>query len=176
MSMSTADSSLHTAAIMASHDIVENIRDVKTSLYVNQLHLAKLTTLVAGLLAMIVTVYYADLFQLTDFVFTSVMTFFKVAVVPPFILAVFGFRGSACTTLTGMAIGILVALALEKWSYWNVCAQAANVLAMMAAHYLLPQSDGKGWVGQNDQYKRTRQLIRAFKQNKNSTTKSINLE
>ncbi|UWW97172.1 MAG: hypothetical protein NMK33_01220 [Candidatus Cardinium sp.] len=48
----------------------------------------------------------------------------------------------------------------------------ANGLAMMAAHYLLPQPAGKGWVGINDQYKRMQQLIRAFKKYK----KTIDLE
>ncbi|WP_419241225.1 hypothetical protein [Cardinium endosymbiont of Nabis limbatus] len=37
---------------------------------------------------------------------------------------------------------------------------------MMVAHYLLPQPAGKGWVRGNDEYKRTQQLIRAFKQYK----------
>ena len=48
----------------------------------------------------------------------------------------------------------------------------ANGLAMMAAHYLLPQPADKGWVGSNDQQKRIGQLIRAFKKYK----KSMDLE
>ncbi|MEF2228984.1 MAG: hypothetical protein V3581_03030 [Candidatus Cardinium sp.] len=178
MAMSTADSSLHTAAIMASHDMVESIRGVQTVPYAHQLRLAKLMILVFGLLAMIVTVYYPDLFELNNFVFTTFVPFFVVAVTPPFILAVFGFRSSAHTALIGMTIGILVGLAFEKWlkPEIGICLeffpQIANGLAMMAAHYLLPQSDGKGWIGRNDRQKRMQQLIQAFKKYK----KNIDLE
>lgn len=42
----------------------------------------------------------------------------------------------------------------------------ANGLTMMAAHYLLPQLAGKGWIEQNDQQKRMVQLMRAFKKYK----------
>ncbi|MCT4697299.1 sodium:solute symporter family protein [Candidatus Cardinium sp. TP] len=179
MAMSSADSNLHTTAIMVSHDIVESIRGIKTIPYVHQLRLAKLTTLVTGLLAMIITVYYSDLLQLSKFVFTSNMTFFKIIIIPPFSLAVFGFRGSARTVLIGMTIGILTALTLGKWLKltiggigWGLLPMVANGLAMMAAHYLLPQPADKGWIGKNHQQKRIQQLIRAFKKYK----KSIDLE
>ncbi|TSJ81422.1 MAG: hypothetical protein NMK33_02910 [Candidatus Cardinium sp.] len=178
MTMSTADSSLHAAAIMVSHDMVESIRGVKTVPYMHQLRLAKLTVLVAGLLAMVVTVYYPNLFELSSFVFSFFISFFIGAVTPLFILAVFGFRGSTCTALIGMAMAILVDLALENFIKPKVGVgfeffpAVANGLAMMAAHYLLPQPADKGWIGRNDQQKRMQQLIRAFKKYK----KSIDLE
>lgn len=175
MTMSTADSYLHTAAIMVGHDIMEGIRGSKTVSAIHKLRLAKCTTLVTGLLAMIVTVYHPDLFELTTFVLHYLMTFFLIAIVPPFILAIFGFRGTTRTALMGMTIGILVYLACEKWIpelYHPVFSCLANGLAMIAAHYLLPQPPGKGWIEPDHQQQRMVQLIRAFKKYK----KSIDLE
>ncbi|WP_342265257.1 hypothetical protein [Cardinium endosymbiont of Philonthus spinipes] len=40
---------------------------------------------------------------------------------------------------------------------------ATNGLGMMAAHYLLPQSPGMGWIGLNPQQKRLKQLVGLFK-------------
>ncbi|TSJ81407.1 MAG: sodium:solute symporter family protein [Candidatus Cardinium sp.] len=178
MAMSTVDSSLHTASIMVSHDIVESIRGVKSVSYVHQLRLAKLTTLVLGLLAMTVTIYYPDLFKLTNFALTFLISFFVIAVIPPFILAVFGFRGSTRTALIGIATGTLVYFYSERWIEpaigipFKFFALIANGLAMIAAHYLLSQPADKGWTGNNNQQKRMQQLIRVFKKYK----KSIELE
>ncbi|WP_419241663.1 sodium:solute symporter family protein [Cardinium endosymbiont of Nabis limbatus] len=178
MTMSTADSSLHAAAIMVSHDMVESIRGIKVASYLCQLRVAKITTLVVGLLAMIVTVYYPDLFELTSFVFTFFFSFFVGSVIPLFILAVFGFRGSTHTALIGMGIAVLVDFSLEQYlkPKIGICFAffplIANFLAMMVAHYLLPQPAGKGWIGHSRQQKRMQQLIQAFKKYK----KSIDLE
>lgn len=176
MTMSTADSCLHTAAIMVSHDIMEGIRGVKTVSAVHKLRLAQCTTLVTGLLAMTVTVDHPDLFELSTFVFSYLMPFFYIAIVPPFILAIFGFRGTTRTALMGMTMGVLVSLACEKWITveinWEFISVVANGLAMMAAHYLLPQPPGKGWIEPDHQQQRMVQLIRAFKKYK----KSIDLE
>ncbi|AXI23990.1 Sodium:solute symporter family protein [Cardinium endosymbiont of Sogatella furcifera] len=178
MTMSTADSCLHTAAIMVSHDMVETIRWLKAAPYIHQLRLAKLTVLVVGLLAMILTLCCPDLFELSKFVFGYLTSVFTVTVTSPFILAVFGFRSSARTALIGMATGILVGLVWETWVEPEiginnrVISIMANGLAMIAAHYLLPQPPGKGWIGVGQQYKRMKQLIRIFKKHK----KSIDLE
>ncbi len=178
MAMATADSSLHTAAIMFSHDMVESIRGIQVVSYVHQLRLAKYTALITGLLAMIVTVYYPNLFQLSHFVFNALIICFEATIAAPFILAILGFRGSLPTALIGMAIGALTALILKKWPQIDIgigvgfLAMVANGLAMMAAHYLLPQPADKGWVGRDDQQKRMEQLIRAFKKYK----KNIDLE
>jgi hypothetical protein len=77
-----------------------------------------------------------------------------------------------------MAIGILVGLVWEtlvkpETGINNrVISIMANGLTMMAAHYLLPQPPGKGWIGIGQQYKRMKQLMRTFKKHK----KSIDLE
>ncbi|WP_186292449.1 sodium:solute symporter family transporter [Cardinium endosymbiont of Dermatophagoides farinae] len=178
MAISTADSILHTATIMACHDLVKPIRDVEAVLDVKQLRLVRLTTLVIGLLAMTLTVYYPGIFQLNIFVFGYALPFFIVTVVPPFILAVFGFRGSSLTALIGMTTGILVALVFEKCvehkvaNFYESFGVMANGIAMMVAHYLLPQPPGKGWVEKDHKLRRIEQLIRVFKIHK----KKIDLE
>ncbi len=178
MAMSAADSSLHTASIIVSHDIVETIRGVKGVSYAHQLQLAKCATLALGLLAMIITIYYPDLFALSNFALTFLIPFFVIAVTPPFILAVFGFRGSTRTVLIGITVGILVYFYSERWIEPDIgisfrfFSLVANGISMIAAHYLLPQSADKGWIGCNHQQKRMQRLIRAFKKYK----KSIDLE
>ncbi|WP_419241189.1 sodium:solute symporter family protein [Cardinium endosymbiont of Nabis limbatus] len=172
MTMSTADSNLHAVSILVSHDIVECIRGIKVASHIHQLRLAKLTVLVTGLLAMIAAVYYPDIFQLCIYINSYIAVAFGDTVIPPFILAIFGFRGSSRTALIGMAVGILFDVAWDQWVKPEIEISAgclpmvANGLAMMAAHYLLPQPEGKGWIGKNDQQKRMEQLIRAFKRYK----------
>ncbi|MGI2299504.1 sodium:solute symporter family protein [Candidatus Cardinium hertigii] len=178
MTMSTADSHLQTASIMISHDMVESMRNLQAPPYMHKLRLAKLATLVTGLLAMIVTVYYSDLFALSTFVFEWLCGFFTAIVIPLFILTVLGFRGTTRTAFMGMTTGMVVILI---WNHWikpkiaidgTIIAVAANGLATMAAHYLLPQPPSTGWAEPDAQQKRMMELIRAFKKYR----KNIDLE
>ncbi|MDD9140209.1 MAG: hypothetical protein NQ127_04840, partial [Candidatus Cardinium sp.] len=69
----------------------------------------------------------------------------------PFLLAVYGFRGTSRTALIGMATGIVAILAWNRWIKpitginGAFPCMLANGLAMLAAHYLLPQPAGTGW-------------------------------
>ncbi|WP_243018127.1 MULTISPECIES: sodium:solute symporter family protein [Candidatus Cardinium] len=172
MTMSTADSNLHTASIMFSHDVVQIIRGIKRDPYIDQLRIAKLTGLFTGLLSMILTLYYLNLFELVNCVLQPLTLGMTTIVSPPFILAVFGFRGTPCTALVGMATGIVVTCGWYNWVesaialYGVLWGILANGLAMMAAHYWLKQPKGQGWVGLDPQQKRIQQLIRAFKRYK----------
>ena len=175
MTMSTADSSLHACSIVVSHDMMEIIQGTKGSpSHAYQIRLAKLTVIATGLLAMLLSLYYKNPLELIIWG----MALSTPIISAPFILAIFGFRGTSRTALIGMAISVLATLSWNKWikpltgiegDFYCIM---ANGLAMMAAHYLLPQPAGKGWVGINDQYKRMQQLIRAFKKYK----KTIDLE
>ncbi|AXI24186.1 Sodium:solute symporter family protein [Cardinium endosymbiont of Sogatella furcifera] len=147
MAMSTADSELNSCSIMVSHDMLESIRGVKADPYRHQLLLAKLTTLVVGLLAMIVAFCCKDLLKLMFWTLDL-----DVIVVAPFILIVFGFRGTSRTALLGMATGALAILSWNKWVKSIIEVNGAficmliNILAMLAAHYLFKQPKGTGWV------------------------------
>ena len=70
----------------------------------------------------------------------------------PFLLAIFGFRGSARTAVMGMVAGTL---SIWAWNRWveprtgidgSFVSMMVNGLVMMAAHYLLPQPPDRGWI------------------------------
>ena len=108
---------------------------------------------------MLLAFYHNDLLDLLKLSFT-----FSVPIVTaPFTLAIFGFRGTSRTALVGMATG---ALAIWAWNQWvkpetgmdgAFFCMIANGLAMMTAHYLLPQPVDAGWVELDDDFKQIQQ-------------------
>jgi hypothetical protein len=78
-------------------------------------------------------------------------------------LAIYGFRGTSPTALIGIATGTLTILAWKRWIEptteidGSFPCMLANGLAMMAAHYLLPQPECKGWVEPDDEFKQVQQ-------------------
>ncbi|MDN5246802.1 MAG: sodium:solute symporter family protein [Candidatus Cardinium sp.] len=137
MAMSTADSSLHSGAIAVGHDMLESIRCTKT--YPYQLQLTRIASIFIGLFAMGLTFYYSNLLDLLKLN----LGLYLPITVAPFILAVFGFRGTSHTVLIGMASGVLTILAWNKWVEpstgidGSFIAMAANGLTMVTVHYLL---------------------------------------
>ncbi|MCT4697141.1 MAG: hypothetical protein V3581_01225 [Candidatus Cardinium sp.] len=98
---------------------------------------------------MLIAIYASDLF--IDHSIAHALNMLHTidgSIIPPlFILAVFGFRGTARTALIGIAIGILVSLLCNQWGFTTgfaarITPAIANSLGMMAAHYLLPQPTG----------------------------------
>ncbi|TSJ81357.1 MAG: HD domain-containing protein [Candidatus Cardinium sp.] len=149
MSMSTSDSRLNVCAIMVSHDILESVRGTKEIACSYRLQLAKITSLATGLLAMVIAFYCIDLLKLMYWT----LDFSVPVTIAPFLLAIFGFRGTSRTALIGMVTGAVSILAWNKWvqpiSNINgafIC-MLANGLAMLIAHYLFKQPGGTGWVG-----------------------------
>lgn len=133
-----------------------------------QIRVARLAILGIGLFSMIMAIYSNDLWKSFSSIVFYVYTLYNVVVSAPFILACFGFRGSARTALVGMAMAILMSLACKKFRFLIgipacVASMVANGLGMMAAHYLLPQPPGMGWIGLNPQQKRLKQLVGLFK-------------
>lgn len=148
MAMSTADSNLNVSAVIAIHDILDHIRGSKNTDQANQLQLAKWATLVIGLLSMMLTFYCNDLLRLMYWALNCYVPI----VIAPFILAIFGFRGSARTALIGMVVGVFTILAWNKWVEpatgmdGSFLAMLANALAMMVVHYCFKQPKGMGWM------------------------------
>ncbi|WP_243519313.1 hypothetical protein, partial [Candidatus Cardinium sp. cBcalN1] len=93
--MSTADSCLNGCAVMVSHDILKSLQKNKEIADSCQLKIARWTTLVVGILAMLLAFSCQDLLQL----FYWSLACFIPTIVAPFILAVFGFRGTSRTAL-----------------------------------------------------------------------------
>ncbi|WP_320412885.1 sodium:solute symporter family transporter [Cardinium endosymbiont of Oedothorax gibbosus] len=169
MAMSTADSYLHICSIMVSHDILENIRRVKPITDTYKILVAKLSSLIGGLLAMMAAIYYNDLFKLAHRFISFITIGLNCTTAAPFILAVFGFQGTSRTFLIGIVIGILSIFIWRKlfpeillFTY-HIGPIITTGLAMMASYYLLAQSADKGWMKRNDQQKRIQKLIQAFK-------------
>ena len=149
MAMSTADSCLNACSVIVSHDILESIQKEKEIDDTRKLKIARSTTLVVGLFSMFLAFYCKDLLKLLMLSFA----FSLPVITAPALLAIFGFRGTSRTALIGMATGALAILVWNKWvksatgiNGAFIC-MLANGLAMMAAHYLLKQPKGAGWVG-----------------------------
>ncbi|MGI2262380.1 sodium:solute symporter family transporter [Candidatus Cardinium hertigii] len=157
MAMSTADSALNTCSVMIAHDIVQSLQ--KEIFDARKLKIAKTTTLIIGLLSMMVAFKYKDLLKL---VYWSLDC--KVPILTaPFILAILGFRTGSFTALIGMATGLLTIVA---WNIWiepiieidgAFPCMLANGLAMLAAHYLLKQPEGTGWVKPDNVFRQIQQ-------------------
>ncbi|AWN81356.1 Sodium/glucose cotransporter [Candidatus Cardinium hertigii] len=148
MSMSTADSDLNACSVIVSHDVYASLQNIRRMPVISPLLLARCTTVIVGLTAMFLAFKHNNLLELL----CLVIDFFVPIVTAPFLLAVYGFRGSSRTALIGMATGIGTILAWNRWIEPTTgingafLCMLANGLAMLAAHYLLPQPVGTGWV------------------------------
>lgn len=159
MSMSTADSFLNVSAVIVGHDILRTIKKDKEITNSCQLKIARCTTLVVGLLSMLLVFCCKDLLKLMYWSLS-----FQVPIVSaPFILAIFGFRSTARVALIGMFTGVLAILSWNKWVEpitgmdGSFLAMLANGLAMMAAHYLLKQPEDTGWVKPDNTFRQIQQ-------------------
>lgn len=160
MTMSTADSSLNSCATMITHDLLANTYSKWNILSKkNQLYIVRISSVAIGLLAMIIAFYCKDLFRLLCWALQVSVPI----TAAPLLLAIFGFRGTTRTALIGMTTGALTILAWNKWVEsktgidGSFLAMVANGLAMMAAHYLLKQPAGTGWVKPDDTFKQIQQ-------------------
>lgn len=151
MAMSTADSKLNACAVMISHDMLHSIRSAKNKPYRYQLRLATCTSLIIGLFSMILTLYCDDLLSLIKLS----LDFSLPIATAPFVLAVFGFRGTSRTALIGICTGVVSILVWNKWIEpqtdinGSFICMLANGLAMMLAHYFLKQPSTSGWAKTN---------------------------
>ncbi|TDG95050.1 sodium:solute symporter family transporter [Cardinium endosymbiont of Culicoides punctatus] len=148
MAMSTADSILNACAVMISYDLIKGVFGEKIAASINQLEIARLTSATLGIFAMILTFYKKDLLDLLKLSFDLTIP----VIVAPFILAVFGFRGTSIIATVGMVIG---GLSIYLWNKWikpktgidgSFVCMLANGVAMLATYYLFPQPEGVGWI------------------------------
>ena len=159
MAMSTADSFLNACSVIISNDIVKGIihkgKEISDTCL---LTVARWTTLVVGLFSMVIAFYCQNLLKLLYWSLDC-----QAIAGAPFILAIFGFRGTSRTALVGMSTGLLAILAWNKWinpstgMNGSFISMLANGLAMMAAHYLLKQPKDAGWVKPNDTFQQIEQ-------------------
>ncbi|WP_109997141.1 sodium:solute symporter family transporter [Candidatus Cardinium hertigii] len=106
--------------------------------------LARLTSIVVGLCAMLLAFCCKDLLALL----MLAIALYVPIVTAPFVLALFGFRCNSCTALIGVITGILAILAWNRWSKpitgmdGSFFCMLASDLVMLVTHYLLPQPAG----------------------------------
>lgn len=119
--------------------------------YLYQIRLARIASVFIGLLAIALTFYYGNLL---DPLKLNLALYVTITVVP-FILAIFGFQGTSCTTLISMATGILTILNWNKWTELSTAIDGSFLamldsygLEMIAAHiFKQPEGAGADCVG-----------------------------
>jgi Na+/proline symporter len=165
MGMSTADSHLNTFAVTFTRDICRQFGLVGSD---DELRFAQFSTLIMGLLAAILAIYFNDLIDLLLFS----RNFYEPVVAVPFLLAVMGFRSTSFSVLVGMAFGFGTVIVWKTFQYFVpeivimdslIPATCMNLLSYLSAHYLFKQPGG--WVGPKDttSLELARQKSRAFR-------------
>lgn len=185
MAMSTADSDLNAAAILAVNDI---IRPLNSSWKIS-IKTVRIFTLVLGLCALVLALHTTDLLELL----LISGSFYMPIVTVPLLLAIFGFRSTTRAVLIGMVAGLITTVLWDTVSNSIainrlVPGMITNFFFLMGAHYLLKEKGG--WIGIKDPYpllaarqerqNKWRNLIQAIRQpsfyaylNKNLPTKEI---
>ena len=141
MAMSTADSKLHTSAILIVYDLFGTIVRRKMDC-AKQILCTRITILVLSILSMLLSFYEHRFGHLLQLLF-SITCVYSVVVVAPFILAVLGFPISSPVVLMGMIIGLCTLYGWEKWvshmigpTSGTFIAILTNALFMLMAHHL----------------------------------------
>ncbi|AWN81636.1 sodium:solute symporter family transporter [Candidatus Cardinium hertigii] len=160
MAMSTADSNLNSCSVMLSHDILGPIQKRTGIVFsLSPLWIARLTVLLVGISAMIVVFHYDNVYALM----LLAIDWYIPMVLAPYILAIFGFRGTSHTAIIGICMGAFTILVWNRLIIpktgieGSFFCMLANGLAMLAAHYLLPQPAGTGWVPPDKIYQQRQQ-------------------
>jgi Na+/proline symporter/signal transduction histidine kinase len=151
MIMSTVDSCINAASVLIVHDFCNPL---KFSWFKNELISARLISLIIGICSLFISLREGSLLDLLVMTFS----FYMPIVSLPFIMAILGFRSSEKSVLLGMLSGFT---AVIMWDYvFKIeignsipIGMLANLIVLMASHYLLKQPGG--WVG----IKQSKELI-----------------
>ncbi|MDG1436800.1 MAG: sodium:solute symporter family protein [Rickettsiaceae bacterium] len=148
--MSTADSFINSSSVLFTHDIYGLFSHKKE----NELFVAKLFSCTLGVGAIILSLIETDLLG----IIISANSFYSPLILPPFTLAIFGFRSSAKSVLIGMSVALVITviwkflpvgfLPLSQNVIGVLFALICNTLFLIGSHYLLRQKGG--WVGIKD--------------------------
>ena len=130
------------------------------------LWIAKITSILVGLFAMVLAFYQKNLLDLLQLIFA-----FSIPIMTaPYILAIYGFRTTSSTALIEMVSGIVSILCWDRWLNiktktgidGSVCCMLVNGLTMLAVHYLFPQPEGTGWIPPDKTYQQRQQETVVF--------------
>ncbi|WP_419241074.1 sodium:solute symporter family transporter [Cardinium endosymbiont of Nabis limbatus] len=141
--MSTADSSLHTSAVLFTNDIALPITG-RSAKKVNKypLRTARIASACIGIVSILMISYQIDFSKLSEIAGRYYLTF-----TIPLIMASFGFRPHSTAVLLNMGINMFIPFILKQ-----SIAEAfyCNLFILITTHYLLPKSANTGWVGIKD--------------------------
>ncbi|MDX1916625.1 MAG: sodium:solute symporter family protein, partial [Rickettsiaceae bacterium] len=146
MLMSTADSYINSTSVLIVHDFC---KPLGINLVKNELTFSRIASLLIGIFAIILCLYSTSLLQLI--IMTS--SFYMPVVTVPFIMSLVGFRSSGKSVLIGMIAGF-VTVVIWKIFFTQIAIDGlvpgmlANLIFLMASHYILQQQGG--WVGIKD--------------------------
>lgn len=140
MIMSTADSYINVAATIVSHDLPKAL-GIKIPAK-KMLILLYLNTVIIGGIAFVLAAYTHDLLN----VFLIRTNFYAPIILPPLILSILGFRTSSKSIIIGMLAGFFTVLIWYLLGIPILYALTpgifANIIFLLASHYLLKQSGG----------------------------------
>ena len=137
MAMSSADSFLNSAAILAANDIFRSSKTSNSS----RLSVARNASWLLGGAALVLALYPMDLLRLL----LLAGSIYLPIVTVPLLLSIFRFRTTSRAVLTGMAAGIIT---VGLWSVFLdnsdsiLPGMIANLLFLLGTHYLLGEPGG----------------------------------
>ena len=145
LTMSSADSDINASCVLVYNDIFKPLGIYKN---IDGLLLVKISSLIIGILGIIIAFYSANLVQI---IFTTLAYYLPIVNVP-FILAVFGFRSKGAPVYIGMAAGIITVLYCQITKVTMVESfipgMIANFVFFLGSHYIL-RAEG-GWRKKED--------------------------
>lgn len=146
MIMSTVDSCINASSVLIVNDL---LKPLKFSPFKNELISARFASFLVGMLSLFISLRDGGLQELL----VISVSFYMPIVSMPFIMATLGFRSSEKSVLLGMFAGFTSVI---LWDYvFQIelgnsipAGMLANLIVLMASHYLLGQPGG--WVGIKD--------------------------
>ncbi|AWN81591.1 sodium:solute symporter family protein [Candidatus Cardinium hertigii] len=149
--MSTADSNLHVASVLFTHDLWPFITRVPKSRN-GSLKIVRIVSTGIGMISLLLVFYTTSIFQLM----CKVIYLYDPAVSVPFILACLGFRPRSFVVVIVMGLNILIAtyfIFYQKQAVSHnhvILSMVVSAGSLFALHYLLPKRPHTGWIGIQD--------------------------
>ncbi|MDD9140091.1 MAG: sodium:solute symporter family protein, partial [Candidatus Cardinium sp.] len=147
--MSTADSQLHIASVLFTHDIWPFIARVTKSRNCS-LKIVRIVSIGIGMISLLMV--FDTTITIQQLIWPT-FYFYWTAVSVPFMLACFGFRPRSVAVLAIMGLSILMAVYIifyQKQAISHnhvVISMIVSAGSLFSLHYLLPKRPHTGWVG-----------------------------
>ncbi|AWN81590.1 sodium:solute symporter family protein [Candidatus Cardinium hertigii] len=146
--MSTADSHLHIASVLFTHDLWPFIAGFTKS-HNYSLKIVRIASMGIGMISLLMVCHTTNILQLMY----KTYYFYWPTVSVPFILACLGFRPRSLAVLLVMGLNIIIAaycIFYQKQSIAYdqiIVPMIVSAGSLFALHYLLPKRPHTGWVG-----------------------------